>query len=144
MGSTQKLQQGEMKMPTRPFSDLVQQNVASDPAFAAALLREAIEVMLGGEVVLGKSLLRDYIKGTVGFEKLAQATGTPAKSLIRMFGPRGNPQAINLFAVIAHLQQRAKLRLEVNARPKPKLASRSRVQRRGAVEPRTKLRAGAR
>jgi hypothetical protein len=30
----------------------------------------------------------DYIKATEGFEKLGQALGTPAKSLIRMFGPR--------------------------------------------------------
>ena len=28
---------------------------------------------------------------------------TPAKSLIRMFGPRGNPQAKNLFSVIGYL-----------------------------------------
>lgn len=30
-----------------------------------------------------------------------------------MFGPRGNPQARNLFAVISHLKKRAKLRLNV-------------------------------
>ncbi len=47
--------------------------------------------------------MRDYIKATVGFEKLAVATGTPAKSLIRMFGPRGNPLARNLFCVIGYL-----------------------------------------
>ena len=35
--------------------------------------------------------MRDYIKATVGFEKLGEATGTQPKSLIRMFGPRGNP-----------------------------------------------------
>jgi len=34
----------------------------------------------------GKAILRDYIKATVGFEKLSQATGTQPKSLIRMFG----------------------------------------------------------
>jgi hypothetical protein len=34
-------------------------------------------------------------------------SGSPPQSLIRMFGPRGNPQARNLFAVIWHLQQRA-------------------------------------
>src|SRR6187397_2888199 len=104
---------------TGSYDELVQQNIANDAAFASALLREAVEVMLAGDVETGKALLRQYIKATVGFEKLAEATGTPAKSLIRMFGPRGNPQTINLFAVIAHLQRRGKLRLEVNARPKP-------------------------
>jgi hypothetical protein len=32
-------------------------------------------------------------QGEVGFEKLAEATGTQPKSLIRVFGPSGNPQA---------------------------------------------------
>jgi hypothetical protein len=44
--------------------------------------------MLAGDVGTGKPILRDYIKATVGFEKLGAATGTQPKSLIRMFGPR--------------------------------------------------------
>jgi DNA-binding phage protein len=131
---------------TGSYDELVQQNIANDAAFASALLREAVEVMLAGDVETGKALLRQYIKATVGFEKLAEATGTPAKSLIRMFGPRGNPQTINLFAVIAHLQRRGKLRLEVNARPKPKpkLENRRRVQRSGSGNPVKNVRTGAR
>jgi hypothetical protein len=54
-----------------------------------------------------------YIKATVGFERLGAATGAPPKSLIRMFGPRGNPQAKNLFSVIGYLQKRAGVRLHV-------------------------------
>ena len=34
---------------------------------------------------------------------------------MRMFGPGGNPQARNLFEVIACLQEREGLRLEVRA-----------------------------
>ncbi len=71
--------------------------------------------MLTGDVETGKSLLRDNIKATVGFEQLGKATGTPAKSLIRMFGPRGNPQAKNLFGVIGYLQKKAGLHLRVAA-----------------------------
>ena len=44
-----------------------------------------------------------------------KATGAPAKSLIRMFGPRGNPQAKNLFSVIGYLQKKAGLHLRVAA-----------------------------
>ena len=73
--------------------------------------------MLSGDVETGKTILRDYIKATVGFEKLAEATGTPPKSLIRMFGPRGNPQARNLFCVIGYLQKRAGVELHVTAEP---------------------------
>ncbi len=78
---------------TRSFKELVQRNVAADPAFGEALLREGIDTMLAGDVDTGKAILRDCIKATIGFEKLGEATGTQPKSLIRMFGPRGNPQA---------------------------------------------------
>ena len=61
----------------------------------------------------GKTILRDYIEATVGFEKLGAATGAPPKSLIRMFGPRGNPQAKNLFSVIGYLQKQAGVHLHV-------------------------------
>jgi len=44
------------------------------------------------------------------------ATGAPPKSLIRMFGPRGNPQAKNLFSVIGYLQKRAGVQLSVAPR----------------------------
>jgi len=71
--------------------------------------------MLSGDLETGKALLRDYIKATVGFERVAKATGAPAKSLIRMFGPRGNPQARNLFTVISCLQRQAGLHLHVAA-----------------------------
>jgi DNA-binding phage protein len=70
-----------------------------------------------GDVDTGKAILRDYIKATVGFEKLGEATGTPAKSLIRMLGPRGNPQARNLFSVIGYLQTQAGLQLHVTTGP---------------------------
>ena len=95
------------------FKDLVRHHVATDAAFADALLREGIEVMLKGDVETGKTILRDYIKATVGFEKLGEATGAPPKSLIRMFGPRGNPQAKNLFSVLGYLQKRAGLQVHV-------------------------------
>ena len=98
---------------TREFKELVQKRIARDPAFGDALLREGIDIMLAGDVDAGKAILRDYIKATVGFEKLGEATDTPPKSLIRMFGPRGNPQARNLFSVIGYLQKQAGLELHV-------------------------------
>ena len=102
---------------TRDFKELVQKRIARDPAFADTLLREGIDTMLTGDVDTGKAILRDYIKATVGFEKLGAATGTPAKSLIRMLGPRGNPQARNLFGIIGYLQKQAGLELHVAPGP---------------------------
>jgi hypothetical protein len=102
---------------TRSFKELVQRHIAEDPAYGEALLREGIDTMLAGDVDTGKAILRDYIKATIGFEKLGEATATPPKSLIRMFGPRGNPQARNLFSVIGYLQKQAGLELHVTAGP---------------------------
>ena len=98
---------------TGSFKELVQTRVKNDKKFAEALLREGVDAMLSGDVETGKTILRDYIKATVGFEKLGEATGTQPKSLIRMFSPRGNPQAKNLFGVLGYLQKRAGLKLHV-------------------------------
>jgi hypothetical protein len=98
---------------TKSFKDLVRRQVQADKDYAEALLREGVDAMLAGDVDTGKTILRDYIKATVGFEKLGAATGAPPKSLIRMFGPRGNPQAKNLFGVIGYLQKRAGVKLRV-------------------------------
>jgi hypothetical protein len=64
----------------------------------------------------GKAILRDYINATIGFEELSRLTGRPAKSLMRMLGPRGNPQARNLFEVIGHLQRIEGLHFELSLR----------------------------
>lgn len=100
---------------TRSFKETVQARVARDPAFKRALLTEGVNALLEGDVATGKAVLRDYINATVGFEALAEATGTPSKSLMRMFGPGGNPNANNLFAVIGCLQQSSGITLEVRA-----------------------------
>jgi hypothetical protein len=47
----------------------VQHHVKGDAKFAEALLREGVDAMLSGDVETGKTILRDYIKATVGFEK---------------------------------------------------------------------------
>src|SRR5882672_8753200 len=102
---------------TKSFRDLVERHVKNDKKFAEALLREGIDAMLSGDLDTGKTIVRDYIKATVGFEKLGEATATPPKSLIRMFGPRGNPQAKNLFSVLGYLQRQAGLQLHVTTGP---------------------------
>ena len=98
---------------TRDFKELVKARLDRDPKARQALLREAVQSVLEGDVDTGKAVLRDYINATVGFEELGKATGTPPKSLMRMFGPRGNPQAKNLFAVIEHLQRKSGISIEV-------------------------------
>jgi DNA-binding phage protein len=103
---------------TKSFKALVQSRVARDTAFAAALRHESVDTTLAGDVDTGKAALRDIIKATIGFQKLGEATGYQPKSLIRMFGPRGNPQARNLFNVIGYLQQQADVQFHVQSAPR--------------------------
>ncbi len=100
---------------TRVFKDTVLNDMKQNPGFAEAMLREGIDALLGGDVVSGKEVLRDYINATIGFEKLGKKVSVPPKSLMRMFSPAGNPQAKNLFAVIKALQRDAGIELQVIA-----------------------------
>jgi DNA-binding phage protein len=100
---------------TREFKETVKARAERDPAFREALLFEAVEQLLAGELADGKAVLRDYINATVGFERLAKATGTPSKSLMRMLGPKGNPRASNLLTMIGKLQRISKVHLAVVA-----------------------------
>ena len=64
----------------------------------------------------GRAILRNYINATVGFRQLEEATSIPANSLMRMFGPKGNPSAKNLFGVLAHLQAQEGVNVEIRLR----------------------------
>jgi hypothetical protein len=96
---------------TRDFKETVQARARRDPGFRKALLREALDCMLAGDIEAGKIVLRDYINATVGFDELGAATHKSPKSLMRMFGPDGNPQARNLFEIVAYLQKNEGLRI---------------------------------
>ena len=100
---------------TRDFKETIQARVERDPAFREALLKEGVECLLSGDVETGKTVLRDYINATIGFEALGELTDKSPKSLMRMFGSRGNPQARNLFEIIAHLQEREGVHFELRA-----------------------------
>jgi len=104
---------------TRSFKETVLARAQRDPAFREALLAEGVEAFLAGDVDTGKAVLRDYINATVGFDDLAKATGTPSKSLMRMFGPSGNPNARNIFSVIGHLQRFSGVNLKVRSTRHP-------------------------
>ena len=100
---------------TRDFKETVQARARRDPAFREGLLKEGVDCLLAGDVDAGKIILRDYINATIGFEELGSLTNRPSKSLMRMFGPNGNPHARNLFDVISRIQQYQGVHLEVKA-----------------------------
>ena len=98
---------------TRGFRVTLLARARKDAEFRQALLKEGIDTLLAGDVETGKAILRDYINAAVGFGHLAEAIHIPAKSLMRMFGPKGTPRADNLFQIIKHLQSREGIHLEV-------------------------------
>ena len=100
---------------TRDFKETIQRRARRDAAFREALLKEALDALLSGDVETGKIVLRDYINATVGFDALATVTKKSPKSLMRMLGPKGNPQARNFFEIVAYLQKKAGLHLTVRS-----------------------------
>ena len=98
---------------TREFRATLLKRARKDAEFRQAMLKEGIDALLAGDLETGKAILRDYINAAVGFGPLAEATHIPAKSLMRMLGPKGNPRADNLFQIIHHLQAHEGIYLEV-------------------------------
>ena len=100
---------------TKDFRDTIRDRADRDPAFRRALLEEAVAVMIAGDLESGRCLMRNYINATVGFQRLAETVHKPKTSLMRMFSPKGNPSAENIFGVIAALQKQEGVSLTVHA-----------------------------
>ena len=99
---------------TRDFKHTVTARVQRDPAFAQALLDEAVALFVGGEPDSARLILRDLVNATLGFEALAEEIHKPAKSLHRMLSQSGNPTMRNISAVFAAIQRA----LELDRRPR--------------------------
>jgi DNA-binding phage protein len=103
-----------MKAP-REFSETVSARAQEDTGFRHALLLEAVDMLISGDVDAGKVMLRYCVNASIGFERLAEQVGTPSKSLMRMLSDKGNPTARNLFAIIRCLQEATGVRLSVGS-----------------------------
>lgn len=97
---------------TRDFKHTVAARVQSDPAFAQALLYEAITLFVNGEPESAKLILRELVNATVGFEALAEEIHKPAKSSHRMPSKTGNPTMSNISAVFATVKRALKTEVQ--------------------------------
>jgi DNA-binding phage protein len=105
-----------MTMPlTRDFRETVRARAEREPQFREALLREAVQALLDGDAAGGRAAMREAINATIGFERLGEVLNRSPKSLMRMFGPNGNPTAANLLSVLHALQVETGVHLEVRA-----------------------------
>lgn len=100
---------------TRPFIESIKERAAKDPRFRGAMLAEASECFLNGEVEVAKIMLRDYVNATIGFQALAEVVDKRPQSLMRMLSKTGNPRAENLSALIASLKKYEGISLHVRA-----------------------------
>ena len=100
---------------TRDFNETVAARMHKDPAFAQALLDEAITLFVNGEPESAKLILRDLVNATVAFEALADEIHKPAKSVHRMLSRSGNPTMSNISAVYAAIKRalNVEIRMEV-------------------------------
>lgn len=98
---------------TKSFNETVKGKLQRSEGLRRAPLREAVGSMISGDVETGKSVLGKYINGTIGFVQLGADLGRSPKVLMRMFSPTGNPQAKNLFEIVAYLQKAEGIVMEV-------------------------------
>jgi DNA-binding phage protein len=101
---------------THDFKETIRARAQRDPDFRQALLREAVECVINGDLATGKAVLRDYVNATAGFQDLEKRTRIPAKSLMRMLGPKGSPSAANLSSILTALQKTEGVRFELSLR----------------------------
>ena len=97
---------------TKDFKETVAARVQTDPAFAQALLDEAITLFIDGDAGSAKLILRDLVNATVGFESLAGDVHKPAKSLHRMLSSSGNPTMSNISAIFASIKRSLKVTVQ--------------------------------
>ena len=99
---------------TKDFKTTVMARAHRDKAFCNAMLAEAINEFLTGDVDVGKAILRDYINATIPFEILSALLEKNPKSLLRMLSPRGNPTSKTLFDIFHAIQKVKKMKINIS------------------------------
>ncbi len=89
----------------RTFRKSVRARAVRDPLFRVSLLESGLDALLAGDLPGFRDGIRSYVNATLGFARLADRTGIPEKSLMRMLGPAGNPRAAHLSTIIGAISQ---------------------------------------
>jgi putative addiction module killer protein len=96
--------EGETDMAlTRDFRDTVMAAAQKDPAYRRNLLTRGFALSHSADEEdrnVGKSLLRDYINATLGFQALAKELDKKPESLMRMLSTSGNPRLSNFAELV--------------------------------------------
>ncbi|MEX2516969.1 MAG: transcriptional regulator [Gammaproteobacteria bacterium] len=103
---------------SRDYKETVRERAKRDPDFAAALMNEAISAFLEGDPETARSMLRELVNSTVGFEYLSKQLNKSSKSVHRMLSPKGNPTMDNLTQILVTLQKKMDFEIKVNNSPR--------------------------
>lgn len=69
--------------------EIAKARVRRDPEFARTLLKEAVQALLTDDLPVARSLIRDIIKGTIGYGTLSCLAERREKGLMRIVGANG-------------------------------------------------------
>jgi len=100
---------------TRPVEETIIKRAKASASFRTALIGEAIELIAENDVQTAKSILRDYVLASIGFEALAKDIGKKPESIMRMLSAKGNPTMKNMAALLASLKQHEGISIHVEA-----------------------------
>ena len=100
---------------TRDFKITILERAKTDPEFRIGLLTEAAECLLNNEANVAKSLLRDYVNATLGFQELGAIVDKKPTSLMRMLSEKGNPSLANISQLLAAVRAHEGVNLHVTA-----------------------------
>jgi DNA-binding phage protein len=94
---------------SREFKELVVTRAENDPDFRKGMIIEAINMILSGEIVAGRIMLRDYINATGAMDDLCKELKKHKSAISRMLGPSGNPTLESIVPVIKACADREKI-----------------------------------
>ena len=91
----------------------LQRRSKNQSKFHTAMLTEAVDNFLSGDVDIAKAILKDYISATIGFKTFSEQIGRPVNTLQRMLSPAGNPRTSDFFEMLYLLQKNEGIRFTV-------------------------------
>jgi hypothetical protein len=94
-----------MKSLTRKHSETIRKDLQSSPSFRRALFAEAINSMLQGDFETGKSVLREYVEGTMGFVAMGNALGRSPRSVRQMLSHERCLRTRSFIEILVYVQR---------------------------------------
>jgi len=98
---------------SREFKELVVARAEKDPEFRRALITEALNLILQGEISAGRLMIRDYINATGSMNDIALKLRKQKPAIVRMLGPNGNPTLKSFIPVVKACAEREEIKLRV-------------------------------